>query len=225
MASAFPKTSGNLAGPLDGRPSPSAAELHLGTHGASPLTFRRYRVYPTARRVLLGDRDLALGGRAFDLLVTLLRARGKVVSQTEIIRQVWPLTTVNDSNLRFQVAVLRKALGSDRDVIKTIPGRGYLFADNDYTGAPGAADEFSRSEDEHGSFLSPHPPLGILRLDSYAVNAAEVSLSAAEMSGLLDVNQRLVELEQENIRLKLVIASLTLGRLAQILPQGALSGP
>jgi hypothetical protein len=45
------------------------------------------------------------------------------------------------------------------------------------------------------------------------------------MSGLLDVNQRLVELEQENIRLKLVIASLTLGRLAQILPQGALSGP
>jgi hypothetical protein len=35
---------------------------------------------------------------------------------------------VDESNLRFQVASLRKALGQDRDLIKTVSGRGYLFA-------------------------------------------------------------------------------------------------
>ena len=41
---------------------------------------------------------------------------------------VWPSTLVEESNLRFQMMSLRKALGKDRDIIKTIPGRGYLFA-------------------------------------------------------------------------------------------------
>ncbi len=40
---------------------------------------------------------------------------------------VWPSTVVDESNLRFQMASLRKILGEDRDVIKTIPRRGYLF--------------------------------------------------------------------------------------------------
>jgi DNA-binding winged helix-turn-helix (wHTH) protein len=44
------------------------------------------------------------------------------------VKLVWPTTIVEESNLRFQVAQLRKALAHDQDLIKTIPGRGYLFA-------------------------------------------------------------------------------------------------
>jgi DNA-binding winged helix-turn-helix (wHTH) protein len=54
-------------------------------------------------------------------------ARGAVVSKDDIVRRVWPATVVDECNLRFQIAVLRKALGADRDLIKTISGRGYLF--------------------------------------------------------------------------------------------------
>jgi hypothetical protein len=35
---------------------------------------------------------------------------------------------VEESNLRYQVAVLRKVLGADRDLVKSVPGRGYLLA-------------------------------------------------------------------------------------------------
>jgi DNA-binding winged helix-turn-helix (wHTH) protein len=68
-----------------------------------------------------------LGSRAFDLLHSLIRSAGSVISKEELVREVWPTTTVEESNLRFQMASLRKALGVHRDLIKTIPGRGYLF--------------------------------------------------------------------------------------------------
>jgi DNA-binding winged helix-turn-helix (wHTH) protein len=51
-----------------------------------------------------------------------------VVEKEAIVSFVWPNTIVEESNLRFQMAALRKALGRDRDIIKTIPGRGYFLA-------------------------------------------------------------------------------------------------
>ena len=95
---------------------------------AGELRFGRYRVIPGARQVLSDGRPLKLGSRAFDMLVVLLKARGTIVSREEIIRQVWPSTTVDETNLRFQMGVLRRALGPDRPIIKTVPGRGYLLA-------------------------------------------------------------------------------------------------
>jgi DNA-binding winged helix-turn-helix (wHTH) protein len=78
--------------------------------------------------LLLDGKPVKLGSRAFDLLHVLLNSRGRLVSKDEIVRHVWPDTTVEESNLRFQMGCLRKALGSDRDLIKTIPGRGYILA-------------------------------------------------------------------------------------------------
>lgn len=92
------------------------------------IRFRGFRLLPAARVLLRDGTPLEVGSRAFDLLHVLARARGSLVSKDEILRQVWPTTLVEESNLRFQVAVLRKALGRDRDIIKTVPGRGYHFA-------------------------------------------------------------------------------------------------
>ena len=91
------------------------------------IHFRRYRLLPRSRMLLRDGRPLDLGSRAFDLLHVLLSCRGTVVPKDDIVRRVWPATVVDDCNLRFQIAVLRKALGKDRDLIKTISGRGYLF--------------------------------------------------------------------------------------------------
>jgi DNA-binding winged helix-turn-helix (wHTH) protein len=74
------------------------------------------------------EQPVECGSRAFDLLHVLLLSRGKVVSKDDIVRHVWPTTCVEESNLRFQMASLRKVLGTYRDLIKTIPGRGYLLA-------------------------------------------------------------------------------------------------
>ncbi|RRN63614.1 hypothetical protein EIK80_17085 [Caulobacter sp. 602-1] len=83
---------------------------------------------PAARILLHHGAPVEIGGRAFDLLHVLLRSRGALVARDDIIRHVWPTTTIEESNLRVQVASLRKILGEDRDLLKTVPGRGYLLA-------------------------------------------------------------------------------------------------
>ena len=80
------------------------------------------------RRLVTADgENVKIGGRAFDLLAALLQTRGTVVDKRHLMNQVWPCTTVDESNLRFQMTCLRRALGSSCEVIKTIPGRGYFF--------------------------------------------------------------------------------------------------
>ncbi|CAA9350986.1 MAG: hypothetical protein AVDCRST_MAG93-7120 [uncultured Chloroflexia bacterium] len=92
------------------------------------LRFRDYRLLPSSRILLKGLAPVAIGSRAFDILNVLVQARGCIVGKRDIVKAVWPTTIVEESNLRFQVAQLRKTLSDDQDLIKTIPGRGYLFA-------------------------------------------------------------------------------------------------
>jgi DNA-binding winged helix-turn-helix (wHTH) protein len=96
--------------------------------GEAVVSFRRFCAIPNSRQLLIDGTPVELGSRAFDLLITLIEARGRLVTKDEIMDRVWPSTVVSENNLRVQMAALRRALGNDRDVIKTIPGRGYFFA-------------------------------------------------------------------------------------------------
>ncbi|MGH6910719.1 MAG: winged helix-turn-helix domain-containing protein [Phenylobacterium sp.] len=117
---------------LDAGWSPCLDSVAVGRVAApEPVTeirFRCFRLLPGSRLLLRNGRPLDLGSRAFDLLHVLAASRGSVVDKGEILNRVWPRTTVEESNLRFQVAVLRRALGEDRDLIKTVAGRGYQFS-------------------------------------------------------------------------------------------------
>jgi DNA-binding winged helix-turn-helix (wHTH) protein len=104
-----------------------ADNRRVSSSSGKPIGFGEFIALPAARTLTRRGKTVALGGRAFDLLIVLLRSRGALVTREEIIRYVWPSTTVDESNLRFQMACLRKALGAARDYIKTVPGRGYLF--------------------------------------------------------------------------------------------------
>lgn len=99
--------------------------------GQSEMWFGRYCARPAARELTRDGEPVCIGSRAFDLLVVLLQSRGNIVSKDDIVGHVWPTTIVDESNLRFQMATLRKAIGEERDRIKTIPGRGYLFTVGD----------------------------------------------------------------------------------------------
>lgn len=91
------------------------------------LRFRQFQILPSERLLLRNGQRVDIGSRAFDLLLVLVQARGQVVSRRDIVTHVWPDTVVADENLRFQMACLRAVLGNDRDVIKTVPRRGYLL--------------------------------------------------------------------------------------------------
>jgi predicted ATPase/DNA-binding winged helix-turn-helix (wHTH) protein len=68
-----------------------------------------------------------LGSRAIDVLFVLIEARGLLVTKDDLLSRVWPTTCVEENSLQFQISTLRKALGEDRDYIRTVSGRGYRF--------------------------------------------------------------------------------------------------
>lgn len=131
-------------------------ELSSGISSAE-VRFRDYRLLPCARILLKGRTPVAIGSRAFDILHILASSRGCIVDKREIVDHVWPTTTVEESNLRFQVAQLRKALTPNQDIIKTIPGRGYLLALESAGGHPDAAagERGTRVERLHGAEKAP----------------------------------------------------------------------
>jgi DNA-binding winged helix-turn-helix (wHTH) protein len=91
------------------------------------LEFGRFHVLLRRRKLLADGVPIELGTRAFDLLLVLLEADGSLVTKDELIRQVWPGIVVAEENLKVQISALRKALGEDRDFIRTEFGRGYRF--------------------------------------------------------------------------------------------------
>jgi class 3 adenylate cyclase/predicted ATPase len=66
-----------------------------------------------------------LGGRAFDIVTVLAEAAGELVTKDTIIHLVWAGSIVEESALHVHISAIRKALGPDREMLKTVFGRGY----------------------------------------------------------------------------------------------------
>ena len=84
-----------------------------------------FEVRPAERRVLKDGDPVALGARAFDLLLALIERRERVVGKDELRAVVWPGLAVEENNLTVQISAVRKALGMS--AIATVAGRGYRF--------------------------------------------------------------------------------------------------
>src|SRR5262245_51879918 len=88
-------------------------------------------VLDAEERVLRRDgQPVALTPKAFDTLLALLERNGRVVGKEELMNRVWPDSFVEESNLAFNISVLRKTLaegGEEAQFIETVPKRGYRF--------------------------------------------------------------------------------------------------
>jgi DNA-binding winged helix-turn-helix (wHTH) protein len=91
------------------------------------LEFGRFRVLLRQRQLVADGVPIELGTRALDLLLVLVEADGSLVTKDELMSRVWPGIVVAEENLKTQIFALRKALGEDRDFIRTEFGRGYRF--------------------------------------------------------------------------------------------------
>src|ERR1700739_1010030 len=91
------------------------------------LEFGRFRLLPHRRELRADGVAVELGSRAFDILLILTEAGGALVTKDEFLSRVWPDTVVEENNLVVQISALRKALGENRDYIRTVSGRGYRF--------------------------------------------------------------------------------------------------
>jgi len=104
--------------------------MEPATEARNAISFGPFRLFVAERLLKKVDKPIPLGGRALDILIALVERPGEVVTRKELISTAWPDVTVEEANLRFQMAALRKALGDGRDgarYISNIAGRGYCF--------------------------------------------------------------------------------------------------
>ena len=96
------------------------------------FSFGPFILHPGERILQKGGAVVPLGGRAFDMLVAMVQRNGTVVTTEELMSIAWPGVIVVESNVRVQVANLRRALGCGRDgarYIANVAGRGYCFVE------------------------------------------------------------------------------------------------
>ncbi|HEY2010621.1 MAG TPA: winged helix-turn-helix domain-containing protein [Rhizomicrobium sp.] len=96
------------------------------TERSGVISFGPFLVNRASRLIERDGEAVPLGSRAFDILACLLENAGQVVDKAELLRRVWPHNIVEEGSLRFQINVLRKALGEGR-YIANIAGQGYSF--------------------------------------------------------------------------------------------------
>jgi predicted ATPase/DNA-binding winged helix-turn-helix (wHTH) protein len=95
-----------------------------------------------ARRELrvLGS-PVPLGDRAFEIIEVLVQSAGELVTRDALMNRIWHNVIVSDNTLQVHISALRKALGSQRAILKTESGRGYRLlgswtAQQDWPPAP-----------------------------------------------------------------------------------------
>jgi predicted ATPase/DNA-binding winged helix-turn-helix (wHTH) protein len=94
------------------------------------FAFGPFVLNPEQQMLVEDDAPVALGGRAFDILTALVERPGVVISKSELMARAWPNLTVEEANLKVNIAALRRALGEKAgslQYIATVIGRGYRF--------------------------------------------------------------------------------------------------
>jgi TolB-like protein/DNA-binding winged helix-turn-helix (wHTH) protein/predicted ATPase len=77
----------------------------------------------------VGDREIPLRPKSFELLRWLVENAGRLASKDELIEAVWRKTYVTDDSLARCISDVRQALDDERqEIVRTVRGRGYLFA-------------------------------------------------------------------------------------------------
>ncbi len=102
-----------------------------GASGAAVYDDGRLRVDPAQRLVTLDGAPVALTRKEYALLLALVRHPGSLVTQPQLLRELWGPTHQEDTHyLRILVGKLRQKLGDDATAprwIATEPGVGLRF--------------------------------------------------------------------------------------------------
>ena len=92
--------------------------------------FGDFRLDAAERRLIRGGAAVHLTPKAHDLLVTLVRHAGRLVTKEALLAEVWPDAFVEEGILAVHVSTLRKALGDASRppaYIETVARSGYRF--------------------------------------------------------------------------------------------------
>jgi DNA-binding response OmpR family regulator len=95
------------------------------------IEVQNVRLDPVSRRTWVGDTEVILSRKEFDLLRALIARAGEIVTRDELMRDVWGTTFWTSSKtIDVHLGWVRRKLGDDTrhpTLITTIRGRGLRF--------------------------------------------------------------------------------------------------
>ena len=136
---AAPSAPGGSVGP-GGAPGGQRAPGRAGSSARVPdVNDGRLRIDLDAGRTWVDGREVHLTAIEHRILAHLVRNRGRVCSKRDIIDAVWGEPYTSEGTLTVHMRRLRRRIEADPDApvhLRTVWGRGYLFAEADEAGAP-----------------------------------------------------------------------------------------
>lgn len=102
-----------------------AMQSKRSASGNSVVPLGQFELDLGARALCKDGHEVPLGSRAFDILSIIVQAGGRIVTKDELMETVWPGLFVEEGNIHVHLSAVRKALGDHRQMIDTVPGRGY----------------------------------------------------------------------------------------------------
>ena len=150
-------------------------------------------IRPEFREVFVDNVRVDLGSRAMDLLLILAEANGAIVPKEELINRVWPSTVVADNNLHVHISAIRKMLGRHRNLLLSVPGRGYRLLRPDRSQQTSEGADSCRPGFQHRSSRS-FPRSRPFERDASHVNVVDIAEAAESLSTLV------ISLEEGQLR-------------------------
>jgi DNA-binding winged helix-turn-helix (wHTH) protein len=96
------------------------------------FSFGPFLLIPQRQLLLREGNPVRIGTRALEILTVLVERSGELLNKQDIISSVWTDTFVDESNLKVNIAAIRKAIDpsdSKLSCIVTVIGRGYRFVE------------------------------------------------------------------------------------------------
>jgi DNA-binding winged helix-turn-helix (wHTH) protein/Tfp pilus assembly protein PilF len=92
--------------------------------------FGSFVLDPAARRLTCQGRRVSVPGKAWQILMMLAEAGGRLIPRETLRATLWPNVVVEERTLIVHMSTLRKVLAADRstDYIETVTGAGYRLA-------------------------------------------------------------------------------------------------
>ena len=97
---------------------------------AAPLTAGEITLDPSRRQVTVSGTAVTLTRKEFDLLETLMRNRGLVLTREKLLDTVWGIDFLGDTRtVDVHMGTLRQKLGEAASLLQTVRGVGYRMED------------------------------------------------------------------------------------------------
>ena len=98
------------------------------------LKYKNLSVDLNKRTVYRDDNECEIRGKMYDLLVFMMKNRGRLLYKDDLINEVWGDAFVEQSTLNVHVRWLREKIEEEPEnpkLIKTVWRKGYIFGDED----------------------------------------------------------------------------------------------